>query len=116
MKAHSNAPMKQAWNSHAVVDLSEPRDLIRFCTLVTIGALVSSLVIGACWGRLDYILASLAIAGVISLIFWAITLLAVTLISIPDITLRLCRRLARGLSANRGAGGGVADEWLDGPS
>lgn len=101
---------------HASLDLSEPRNLLRFCTFVTIGSFASSLVIGACWGRLDFILVSLSIAGVISLIFWVISLLAVTLILIPTIALGLFRRLARRPSANRRVRGGLTDEWLDGPS
>ena len=118
MKSHSITPMKDSLKGQiqASLDLSEPTNLLRFCTFVTIGAIASSLVIGACWGRLDFILVSLSIAGVISLIFWVISLLAVTLILTPKIALGLFRRLARKSSANRRTGGGVTDKWLDGPS
>jgi hypothetical protein len=111
---HKRKPSPQEL-AHSSIDLSEPRNLLRFCTFVTIGAVASSLVIGACWVRLDYLLASLAIAGAISLIFWMVSLLAVTSILIPNIAIWLFRHVVRRLPANLGAGGGVADEWLDGP-
>jgi hypothetical protein len=100
----------------AAVDLSEAWNLARLATFVTVGSVAASLVIGVCRGGLDSILVSLAIAGAISLIFWMMSLLAVSLILIPDMAIWLFRRVVRSLSSNPGAGGGVADEWLDGPS
>jgi hypothetical protein len=44
------------------------------------------------------------------------TLLAVTLISIPEVALWSFRRVARWTSRQPKVGGGVADEWLDGPA
>jgi hypothetical protein len=118
VKSHPFRKMKPSPQelAHSSIDLSEPRNLLRFCTFVTIGAVASSLVIGACWVRLDYLLASLAIAGAISLIFWVVSLFALTLILLPNMAIWLFRGVVRRLSSNPGDGGGVADEWLDGPS
>jgi hypothetical protein len=103
-------------HAHAAVDLSGPRDLLRLCTFVTLGAVGSSVVIGACRGGLDNILVALLIAGAISLISWSITLLAVVLILIPEILRLTYRRLAGGSPHRPGSLGGLADEWLDGPA
>jgi hypothetical protein len=99
--------------THAV-DLSEPRNLLRFCTFVTLGAVASALVIGACRGGLDSILVSLALAGAISLLFWTMTLFVVTCILIPEVAIFVFRRASRRSYRNPTVGG-VADEWLDGP-
>jgi hypothetical protein len=49
VKSHPTKIMKPTWQrANAVVDLGEPGNLIRFCTFVTIGAVASSVVIGAC--------------------------------------------------------------------
>jgi hypothetical protein len=100
----------------AAVDLSEAWNLVRLATFVTVGSVAASLVIGVCRGGLDSILVSLAIAGAISLIFWMMSLIALTLILIPNIAIWLFRGVVRRLASNPGDGGGVADEWLDGPS
>ena len=118
MKSRSVTTLKYspAAEVDTAVYLSEPRNLIRLCTFVTMGSVASSLVMGVCRGGLDSILVSLAIAGAISLIFWMMSFFALTLILIPNIAIWLFRRVVRRLPANSGAGGGVADEWLDGPS
>jgi hypothetical protein len=118
VKSHPFRTMKPSPRepAHSSIDLSEPRNLIRLCTFVTVGSVASSLVIGVCRGGLDSILVSLAIAGAISLIFWMMSLFAASLILIPNIAIWLFRRVVRNMSSNPGAGGGVTDEWLDGPS
>jgi hypothetical protein len=116
VKPHPNTTRKPPPKGQAhAVDLSEPWNLIRLCTFVTLGSVASSLVIGAWRGGLDSILVSLAIAGVISLTYWVMTLFFVTLIVIPGIALRLFRRVCRGSHRSPEVRGGVADGWLDGP-
>jgi hypothetical protein len=44
------------------------------------------------------------------------TLLALTLISIPEVVLWSFRQVARWTSRRPMVRGGVADEWLDGPA
>jgi hypothetical protein len=103
---------------HAL-DLSKAKDELRKTAFVTLGVFVSSLVIGACrgaWrGELDSIRDSLMIAGSLLLLGWMGTLLSVTLISIPEVICWSFRRIARSTSYKSKVGG-VADEWLDGPT
>ena len=121
MKSQSSTSPKAASNEpdHAR-DLSKARDQLRFATLLTLGVVAGSLVIGAgreAWrGELDSLRDALAIAGFLLLVSWMATLLAVTLISIPEVALWSFRRVARWTSRQPQVGGGVADEWLDGPA
>ena len=116
MKFQSSTSRKAALRErdHAL-DLSEARDLLRSVTFVTLGVLASSLVIGACQGDFLSIRDSLTVAGCILLICWMATLFVVSLISIPEVVIWSCRRIARGTSRKPMIGGGVADDWLDGP-
>jgi hypothetical protein len=101
-------------------DLSMAKDQILSAAFVTLGVLVSSLVIGVCrgaWrGELDSIRDSLMIAGAMLLFSWMAILLSVTLISIPVVVCWSFRRIARSALHRPKVHGGVADEWLDGPS
>ena len=117
MKIQSSTARKAALRERdQALDLSEARDLLRCLSFVTLGVLVSSLVIGACQGDFLSIRDSLMIAGCILLICWMATLFVVTLISIPEVVLWSCRRIARRASRRPNAGDGVADDWLDGPT
>jgi hypothetical protein len=95
----------------------EPGNIIRLTALVTLGALLSALAIGACQGTLDGIVTALAIAGSISLLFWAVTLFASAFVLVDRQADRLLSRaFGRGKPVRTDDGGGVSDGWLDGPS
>jgi hypothetical protein len=93
----------------------EPGNIIRLTALVTLGALLSALAIGAWQGTPDGIVTALAIAGSISLLFWA----AALFVSAPVLVGRQAGRLLS-YAFRRGkpvrGDGGVSDGWLDGPS
>jgi hypothetical protein len=95
-------------------DLSEVRDLLRSATLVTIGVVAISLVIGASRREPHSIRDCLMIAGWLLLLAWMGTLLVVAAVSFAVIIRWLLRRVARSTS-RKATVGGVADEWLDGP-
>lgn len=97
-------------------DLSEVRDLLRYATLVTLGVLASSLVIGACRGEPHSIRDCLTIAGWLLLLGWMGTFLVVAVVTSVRITPWIFRRVRRSTSHGLKVGGGVADEWLDGPT
>jgi hypothetical protein len=102
------------------LDLSEVRGLLRSAALVTIGVLACALAIGACrgaWrGELDSFRDSLMIAGCLLLISWMMTLFIVAAVSIPEIIFWSYRRVVLWSYRKPNVGGGVADEWLDGPT
>ena len=113
MKAQPYNPSKPPPGHPA--DLSEPWNLVRFATLVTLGTMASSLAIGAGQGTLDGIVTALTIAGLISLAFWGVTLFAVWCLMIPALAGRIWRGVARRPPRRPAVRGGLADEWLDGP-
>jgi hypothetical protein len=101
----------------AAMDPPEWGGLLCFSTLVTIGAVVAAVVVGACWGGLASILVALAIAGAICLIGWLVTLVFVVPLAFFDWLGRSTDRSIRPkMTPKRSViRGGVADDWLDGP-
>jgi hypothetical protein len=97
-------------------DLSEAKSLLCLCTRITLGSTASTIVIGACRGTLDDILAAVLIAGAISLCFWLASLPVAVGMLILQILRLSCRRPTRRSSHRSGGLNGVADHWLDGPS
>jgi hypothetical protein len=96
---------------------SEAWNLLRLCTLITLGSTAAAIVIGACRGTLDDILAAVLIAGAISLCFWLVSLppLIVGIVILQIFRPSYCWPPRR--SPRRSVGvSGVADHWLDGPS
>jgi hypothetical protein len=112
----STSPKAASEERDHALDLSEARDLLRAVTFVTLGVLASAVAIGACQGSFLSIWDSLTVAGCILLICWLATLLVVTMIWIPEVVLWSYRRIARWAFRKPMAGGGVRDEWLDGPT
>jgi hypothetical protein len=68
------------------------------------------------YGGLDNILAALAIAGAFSLIWWVMTLLPLVGMLPLWIIWRLFRFITQRSRRDQMIGGGLTDEWLDGPN
>lgn len=75
-----------------------------------------SLVIGANEAEPESIQDCLIIAGWLLMLVWAGTLLVVAVNSLAIITLWIFRRVRPATAHKTKVGGGVADEWLDGPT
>jgi membrane protein implicated in regulation of membrane protease activity len=75
----------------------------------------TSLVIGANDTQPEAIQDCLIIAGWLLMLVWAGTLLVVAVNSFAIITLWIFRRVRRATTHKTKVGGGVADDWLDGP-
>lgn len=85
-----------------------------FCSILVLASVPTSAVIGAFMGGADEILVALAISAAFILLFGSIALAFVAMGSIADFLRGLLRRVGR-RSPRGPQGGGVADEWLDGP-
>jgi hypothetical protein len=98
-------------------ELSEAGNLLRLCTLITLGSTASAIVIGACRGTLDDILAAVLIAGAISLCVWLASLppLIVGIVILQIFRLSYRRPSQRSPRRLEGVNG-MADHWLDGPA
>lgn len=96
-------------------DLSAVRDLLRSAALLSLMVVATSIVIGANEAKPESIQDCLIIAGWLLMLVWAGTLLVVAVNSIAIITLWIFRRVGRA-TARRSQVGGVADNWLDGPT
>ncbi len=83
---------------------------------MTIGVVATSLVIGAYQAEPESIRDCLMIAGWLLMLAWMGTLLVVAMVSFAEITPWIFRRAARWASRRPKVGGGVPDEWLDGPT
>jgi hypothetical protein len=87
--------------------------IIVFCSILALVSVLTSVVIGSLMGGTDGILVALAISAVIVMIFGSIALALVALGSLIDTMRGMGRRAA---SPSNMGGGGVSDEWLDGPA
>ena len=98
---------------------TEPRNIIRFASLFTLGIVVLCLGLGGLFGvrtgRPEHLTIAATICVMLTVVCWAVTLLVAALVvmarSIPDHWHRVSRKPPR----IPGEGGGVRDEWLDGP-
>jgi hypothetical protein len=113
LKQRSSIPVKVA--RHKSSELSDVKSLFLLAFFVTMGSLTSAIVIGMFGGGFDNILAALAIAEVISLIWWSMTLLPFVLVTQFWIIYLLFRLITERSSRDPKIGVGLADEWLDGP-
>lgn len=91
-------------------------DLIRFSAFLTAGTLLVSLAIGAIRGSVDAVLVALALAGVLILIDWVVTILFLA----PFVIVGGIGRISEGRSSRSRSGAivrnGLKDDWLDGPA
>lgn len=96
-------------------DLSEVWGLLRNAILLSLLVVATSLVIGANEAQPESIRDCLIIAGWLLMLVWAGTLLVVAVNSLAIITLWIFRRVRRSAFRDLKVGG-VADDWLDGPT
>jgi len=83
---------------------------------VSLVVVATSLVVGANEAKPESIRDCLIIAGWLLMLVWAGTLLVVAVNSLAIITLWIFHRVRRTTIHKAKAGGGVADDWLDGPT
>ncbi len=96
-------------------DLSAVRDLLRSAALLSLLVVATSLVIGANEAYPEAIRDCLIIAGWLLMLVWAGTLLVVAVNSLAIVTPWLFSRVGRA-PIHEAKIGGMADDWLDGPT
>jgi hypothetical protein len=97
-------------------DLSEVRYHLRNAIVVSLLVVATSLVIGANEAKPESIQDCLIIAGWLLMLVWAGTVLVVAVALLAGIMSWIFRRAGRATIHKSQVGGGVADDWLDGPT
>jgi hypothetical protein len=92
------------------------RAIVRKSALLNLGMILSGLVMAAYLGRPDAFRSIGILMGLMSVVLWAATFAISAFVRIARIFWMQGVRASRQPSAHATGGGGLVDEWLDGPA
>jgi hypothetical protein len=90
------------------------RAIVRKTALLNLGMILSGLAMAAYLGRADA--AILILVGLMSVVLWAATFAISAFVTLARIFWMQGARAPRHRTARATSGGGLVDEWLDGPA